>query len=141
MRVQTEGHRHFQMLPGQILSLGGRVGQIWGTPPFYERFTLDGENQLRGVDRRDIGPEGGTQFFTVEAIYNIHIKPLGLAYAFAESGGLRRPVPNTNLHREDTDISFGIGFLLFNRIDISYGISTGTVIVKSHKFGGINIDL
>ncbi|MBT3605917.1 MAG: BamA/TamA family outer membrane protein [Candidatus Latescibacteria bacterium] len=141
IRLRTELYRHIQLYPNHMLSLGGRGGLIWGTPPFYERFYLDGENQLRGVDRRDIGPEGGTQFFMAEALYHLRIKPLGSAYAFAEAGGLRRPIPNTNRHQEDTDFSVGIGFLLFNRIDISFGISTGTVIVKSHRFGGINIDL
>ncbi|MFT5366113.1 MAG: outer membrane protein assembly factor BamA [Candidatus Latescibacterota bacterium] len=141
VRVRVGLHRHFQIYPNHMLSLGGRGGLIWGTPPFYERFYLDGENQLRGVDRRDIGPEGGTHFFMAEAVYSVHIKPLGRAYTFAEAGGLRRPIPNTRIHREDTDFSVGIGFLLFNRVDISFGITTGTVIVKSHKFGGINIDL
>jgi outer membrane protein assembly factor BamA len=141
VRLRTELYRHFQVHPDHLLSLGGRAGLIWGTPPFYERFYLDGENQLRGVDRRDIGPEGGTQFFMAEAVYSVQIKPIGRAYTFAEAGGVRRPIPNTSQHRQDTDFSIGIGFLLFNRIDVSFGITTGTVIVKSHRFGGINIDL
>ena len=89
----------------------------------------------------DIGPEGGTQFFMAEAVYSVQIKPIGRAYTFAEAGGVRRPIPNTSQHRQDTDFSIGIGFLLFNRIDVSFGITTGTVIVKSYRFGGINIDL
>ena len=140
-RLRAELYRHIQIYPNHMLSVGARGGLIWGTPPFYERFYLDGENQLRGVDRRDIGPEGGSQFFMAEAVYGIQIKPLGRAYTFAEAGGVRRPIPNTSIHREDIDYAVGIGFLLFNRIDISFGISTGTVIVKSHRFGGINIDL
>ena len=141
VRLRTELYRHFQIFDNHMLSIGGRGGLIWGTPPFYERFYLDDENQLRGVDRRDIGPEGGTQFFMTEAIYSLQIKPIGRAYAFAEAGGVRRPIPATNLNREDTDFSLGIGFLLFNRIDISFGISTGTLIVKSHRFGGIKLGL
>lgn len=139
VRLQAEVYQHIQTVPNQMLTLGTKAGVIGGTPPFYERFYLDGENQLRGVDRRDIGPEGGTQFFMAEAIYSAQLKPLGRAYTFAEAGGVRRPILNT--HREDIDFSVGIGFLLFNRIDISFGISTGTLIVKSHRFGGINIDL
>lgn len=140
-RLRAELYRHIQTYPNHMLSLGAKGGLIWGTPPFYERFYLDSENQLRGVDRRDIGPEGGSQFFMAEGVYSIHIKPLGRAYTFAEAGGVRRPIPNTSTHREDIDFSVGVGFLLFNRIDISFGISTGTLIVKSHRFGGINIDL
>ncbi|MDA0711565.1 MAG: BamA/TamA family outer membrane protein [bacterium] len=137
-RIRSELYRHFQVFPSQMLSVGGR---IWGTAPFYERFYLDGENQLRGVDRRDIGPEGGTQFFTAEAVYSIQIRPLGNAYGFVESGGVRRRLAGTKTPRRELDFSVGMGFLMFNRIDISFGISTGTVIVKSHRFGGINIDL
>jgi hypothetical protein len=35
----------------------------------------------------------------------------------------------------------GVGILLFNRIDISLGLTSGTLIVKSHRFGGINVGL
>jgi len=139
VRLRAEICQHIQIFPNHMLSLGARGGTIWGTPPFYERFYLDGENQLRGVDRRDIGPEGGNQFFMAEAVYGVDLKPLGRAYLFVEAGGVRRPLISAN--REDTDFAVGIGFLLFNRIDISFGISTGTLIVKSHRFGGINIDL
>ena len=139
IRLRMEYYRHIELFPGHIMSLGGRAGVIWGTPPFYERFYLDGENQLRGVDRRDIGPEGGTAFFMVESLYAIQINPLGRVYAFAESGGVRRPI--NGARRADIDVAVGLGLLLFNRIDISYGISTGTLIVKSHHFGGIKIGL
>jgi len=139
LRLRAEYYRHIEPLPGHILSLGGRAGAIWGTPPFYERFYLDGENQLRGVDRRDIGPEGGTAFFMAESVYSVQIKPIGRVYTFAESGGVRRPI--NGIHRKDIDFAIGMGLLLFNRIDISYGISTGTLIVKSHHFGGIKIGL
>jgi outer membrane protein insertion porin family len=139
IRLRTELYRHQQLFPGHILSFGGKAGATCGTPPFYERFYIDGPNQLRGIERRVIGPEGGTQFFTAEAIYAIDLKTLGRAYVFAESGGVRRTIGNTQ--RNDADAAFGIGFLLFNRVDISFGISTGTLIVKSHRFGGIKLGL
>lgn len=139
IRVRTELYRHFQVIPGQIFSLGGRAGAIWGTQPFYERFYLEGENQLRGVDRRDIGPEGGTQFYMAEGVYSVRIRPMGRIYAFVESGGVRRPIGDIN--HVDAGMAVGIGLLLFNRVDISFGISTGTLIVKSHRFGGIQIGL
>ena len=139
IRLRIQLYRHQQLFPGHILSIGGKTGAIWGRPPFYERFYIDGANQLRGIERRVIGPEGGTQFFTAEALYTIDLKTLGRAYVFAESGGVRRTIGNT--HRKDADAAFGIGFLLFNRVDISFGISTGTLIVKSHRFGGIKLGL
>ena len=139
IRLRTELYRHQQLFAGHIFSLGGKAGSIWGESPFYERFYIDGANQLRGVERRVIGPEGGTQFFTAEAIYAIDLKTLGRAYVFAESGGVRRTIGT--IRRNDADAAFGLGFLLFNRVDISFGISTGTLIVKSHRFGGIRLGL
>ena len=139
IRLRAELYRHQEIVPGHMLSIGGKAGTISGTPPFYERFYLDGDNQLRGVERRAIGPEGGTLFFLVESIYAINLKSLGRMYAFAEAGGVSRAV-NT-LRRKDADVAFGVGLLLFNRVDISFGISTGTLIVKSHRFGGIKLGL
>lgn len=139
IKLRTELYRHQQLIAGHILSLGVKTGGIWGSPPFYERFYLDGDNQLRGIERRVIGPEGGTLFFAAEALYAIDLKTLGRVYAFAESGGVHRSVNGKN--RRDADFAFGVGMLLFNRVDISYGISTGTLIVKSHRFAGVKIGL
>ena len=139
VKLRTELYRHQQITPHHMFSIGGKTGVIWGHVPFYERFYLDGDNQLRGVERRAIGPEGGTLFYSAEAIYAIDLKSLGRIYTFAESGGVYRSVNNTD--RKDADIAFGVGFLLFNRVDISFGISTGTLIVKSHRFGGIKLGL
>ncbi len=138
-KLRTELYRHQQLFWGHLLSLGVKTGGIWGHPPFYERFYLDGDNQLRGIERRVIGPEGGALFFAAEAIYAIELKPMGRVYAFAESGGVHRAVNDKN--RRDAGFAFGVGLLLFNRIDISFGINTGTLIVKSHRFGGIKIGL
>ncbi|MCZ6635201.1 MAG: BamA/TamA family outer membrane protein [bacterium] len=139
VRVRTEAYQHFETAPGQILTLGGKAGTIFGTPPFYERFFLDGPNQLRGFERREIGPEGSKQFFLAEAIYSLSLKQLGRAYLFVEVAGVRHK-QNTRTQK-DTDATFGVGIVLFNRIDISFGIGTGTLILKKHRFGGLNIDL
>ena len=139
LRVKTEVYKHFQAFSGQTFSLGGRAGTILGSPPFYERFYLDGPNQLRGFEQREIGPEGGTQFVSGEGIYLITLKKLGRFYFFAEGAGVRRSV-NDTVHK-GVDGTFGIGLLLFNRVDISLGLGTGTLIVKSHRFGGINVGL
>ena len=139
VKLRTEIYRHQQILPGHMLSLGGKMGAIGGHVPFYERFYLDGDNQPRAFERRAIGPEGGTLFFAAEAIYAIDLKAFGRIYTFAESGGVYRSV--NNIDRKDADIAFGVGLLLFNRVDISFGMSTGTLIVKSHRFGGIKLGL
>ncbi len=139
LRSRVEAYRHFATLPGQSLSVGGRAGLILGSPPFFERFYLDGQNQLRGFERRAIGPEGGTEFVSIEAVYAIATRPIGRIYCFAEWAAIRRPV--VDIHRRDSNGTYGIGALLFNRIDISYGLKRGTLIVKFHRFGGINMGL
>ncbi|MDP6777216.1 MAG: BamA/TamA family outer membrane protein, partial [Candidatus Latescibacteria bacterium] len=139
LRLRTEIYRHISILPGQILSVGGRAGTVLGSPPFYERLYLDGPNQLRGLERRKLGPEGGAQFASAELLYSISLGGLGRLYSFVEGAGVRRPIDGTV--RRDSDWTAGVGILLFNRVDISLGISTGTLIVKSHRFGGINVDL
>lgn len=138
-RSRVEAHRHFATFPGQTLSVGGRAGLIFGSPPFFERFYLDGENQLRGFERRAIGPEGGTEFVSIEGVYAIATRPIGRLYCFAEWAAIRRPV--AAFHRRDSNGTYGIGALLFNRVDISYGLKRGTLIVKFHRFGGINLGL
>ena len=139
LKLRGELYRHVQTVPGQIFSIGGRAGAILGSPPFYERFFLDGPNQLRGFERRQIGPEGGKHFLAAEGLYSISFGSLGRAYVFVESAIVRRPVNGTV--RRESDGTVGVGLLLFNRIDISFGIGTGTLIVKSHRFGGIGVGL
>ena len=139
LRNRIEAYRHFATLPGQILSVGGRAGHIIGTPPFFDRFYFDGQNQLRGFERRAIGPEGGTEFVSIEGVYAIATRPIGRIYCFTEWAAIRRPVGNG--HVRDSNGTYGIGALLFNRIDISYGLKRGTLIVKFHRFGGINMGL
>lgn len=139
LRSRVAAFRHFATLPGQTLSVGGRAGLIIGSPPFFERFYLDGQNQLRGFERRAIGPEGGTEFVSIEGVYSIATRPIGRLYGFAEWAAIRRPV--AAFHRRDSNGTYGIGALLFNRVDISYGLKRGTLIVKFHRFGGINLGL
>ena len=139
LRLRTEVHYHLETLPGNIFTLGGRAGAVLGSPPFYERFFLDGPNQLRGFEQRRIGPEGGTEFISLESLYSISMKPVGRLYAFAEWALVGRSVNAS--YDTQSDRTFGIGILLFNRVDLSFGIGTGTLIVKSHRFGGINVGL
>ena len=123
----------------QILSFGTRAGIIVGAEPFYERFFLDGEKQLRGFERREIGPEGGEEFVSAEILYSIPLHRVGRVYGFIEGAAVRRDFVTGT--RADQGATVGIGVLLFNRIDISLGLGTGTLIIKSHRFGGINVGL
>lgn len=139
LRLQSQVYRHFETLPGQIFTVGGRAGTILGTPPFYERFFLDGSNQLRGFEPRGFGSEGGTKFISAEALYSIAMRPVGRLYVFGEWAAIRRPL--NQIDKTGSDGTFGIGILLFNRVDLSFGIGSGTLIIKSHRFGGINVGL
>ena len=67
------------------------------------------------------------------------IKPLGRIYALPKAAVSCRFVNDNS--RRDAGTAIGVGLLLFNRIDISFGINTGTLIVKSHRFGGIKFGL
>jgi outer membrane protein assembly factor BamA len=139
LRLQSQIYRHFQAPPGQIFTIGARGGVIFGTPPFYERFFLDGSNQLRGFEPRGFGSEGGRKFVSGEALYSIAMRPVGRLYVFAEWAAVRRPL--NQIDKTGSDGTFGIGILLFNRVDLSFGIGSGTLIIKSHRFGGINVGL
>ena len=139
LKLDTQLYRHFAIKDGQILSVGARAGVVLGSEPFYERFYLDGDKQLRGFERREIGPEGGEEFFSAEVLYSIAFSKIGRIYGFLEGAAVRRDFVTGS--RADQDATAGIGVLLFNRIDISLGVRTGTLIVKSHRFGGINVGL
>jgi outer membrane protein assembly factor BamA len=139
LKLEGEHYQHLGVRDKQILTLGARAGIILGSEPFYERFFLDGQRQLRGFERREIGPEGGEEFFTAEVLYSIPFSQVGRAYAFVEGATVRRDFVTGT--RADQGATVGIGVLLFNRIDISLGVGTGTLIIKSHRFGGINVGL
>lgn len=139
LRTRAEAAHHVSTFGRQILTVGARGGVILGTPPFYERFYLEGGNQLRGHEPRKIGPEGGEEFVTAEVVYSFPFLPYARFYGFGEVAALRRDLPVGS--RSQRDGSVGVGVVLFKRVDISFGISTGTLIVKSHRFGGINVGL
>ena len=139
LKIGAEAFRHLAVKDSQILSLGVRTGIILGSEPFYERFYLDDRRQLRGFERREIGPEGGEEFVLAEVLYSIPFHRVGRAYAFIEGATVRRDFVTGS--RADQGGTLGIGVILFNRVDISLGMGTGTLIIKSHRFGGINVGL
>jgi outer membrane protein insertion porin family len=93
-------------------ALGLRIGAGWlssfgatPTPPYYARYFLGGENQIRGVDVRTIGPTdsenhilGGDKFvlFNAEYYFDIHRRvrlvlfhDAGQAYANSQTMDVR----------------------------------------------------
>ena len=80
-------------------ALGVRVnaGRIWNFGstelPYYQRYFMGGEMQIRGVDVRTVGPMnadnvalGGTKFFLFNAEYYLDILPQIRALAFHDAG-------------------------------------------------------
>jgi len=139
VRLQASLYGHFQTIPHQLVTLGFRSGIIAGDPPFYERFYLDDQHQLRGIERRSIAPEGGERLLSAEALYSVSLSELGRGYLFAETAGIWRTTGGQTIRRRGGTV--GIGILLLNRVDISFGFGTGVLIIKSHRFGGINVGL
>jgi len=138
VRLDGQLYRHIGLGGRHVLSIGARAGVIFGSEPFYERFFLDGDKQLRGFERREIGPEGGEEFLSAELLYSHTFHKLGRVYGFVEGAAVRRDFVTGD--RADQGATVGVGVLLFNRIDISLGLGR-TLIVKSHRFGGINVGL
>jgi outer membrane protein insertion porin family len=80
-------------------ALGFRLnaGKIWNFGshelPYYQRYFLGGENTIRGVDIRTVGPlnesnvaTGGTSFALFNAEYYVDILPQVRALAFHDAG-------------------------------------------------------
>jgi outer membrane protein insertion porin family len=140
LKLQGDAHHHVAIVGSHILSLGGKAGVVLGAEPFYERFFLDGPLQLRGFERREIGPEGGEEFATAEIVYSVSVGRFGRVYGFGEGAAVRRDF-DTTPSRLERGATAGIGVLLFNRVDISLGLGTGTLVIKSHRFGGLHVGL
>jgi outer membrane protein insertion porin family len=73
------------------------AGRIWnygsGDLPYYQRYFLGGENQIRGVDIRTVGPlndknvvTGGTKFVVFNAEYYLDLLPQVRLLAFHDAG-------------------------------------------------------
>jgi outer membrane protein insertion porin family len=139
LKIDAHLYGHVAVHGRQILSAGVRTGAVIGSEPFYERFFLDGDKQLRGNERREIGPEGGEEFVSGELTFSLPFHEVGRAYTFVEGAAVRRGFVTGS--RTDQGATAGVGVILFKRIDISLGLSTGTLVVKSHRFGGINFGL
>src|SRR5690606_13722096 len=61
--------------------------------PYYQRYFLGGEQQIRGVDYRSVGPKnadgaplGGTRFVLFNAEYYLDVLPQVRVLAFHDAG-------------------------------------------------------
>ena len=119
-----------------VLSLGFKAGALLQAPPFYERIFLDGDNQLRGFERRAIGPEGGTRMLSVDATYSVPVGRFGRFYLFGEAANVW--VKGQDIKLRDLDGAFGVGVSLLNRIELSFGFGPRSLIVRTPRIGGIS---
>jgi outer membrane protein insertion porin family len=96
-KPEVEAILYFPVTRRTALGLRGQAGRIWnfGTRdlPYYQRYFLGGEYQVRGVDIRTVGPLnennvaiGGTSFVLFNAEYYLDILPLVRALAFHDAG-------------------------------------------------------
>ena len=135
-RLRVSATEHIPLVAGHVLSLGCKAGSLLWTPPFYERIFLDGEYQLRGFERRAIGPEGGTKMLSVEVVYTVPAGRFGRFYLFGEAANVW--VKGQDIKLRDLDGAFGIGVSLLNRVEFSFGFGPRSLIVRTHRLGGIS---
>lgn len=135
-RIKASVTEHIPLPAGHALSLGCRAGVILWSPPFYERLFLDGDSQLRGFERRAIGPEGGTKLISVEAVYSVPVGRFSRFYVFGEAANVW--VKGQDIKLRDLDGTLGVGVSLLNRIEFSFGFGPRTLIVRTPRIGGIS---
>ena len=135
-RLKVTAKEHSPLMAGHVLSLGFRAGSILWTPPFYERIFLDGDYQLRGFERRAIGPEGGTKMISVEAVYAFPLWHIGRFYLFGEAANVW--VRGQAIKLRPLNGDFGVGVSLLNRIEFSFGFGPRNLIVRMRRLGGIS---
>ncbi len=138
-RLRADAAAHIPLVPGHILSFEFKSGAVLWDPPFYERLFLDGNYQLKGFERRAIGPEGGTKMLFVEAVYSLPVGRLGRFYLFGEAANVW--VKGQEIKLRELDGTFGVGLSLLNRIEFSFGFGPRTFILRTHRIGGIRAGL
>lgn len=93
IKPEVEAIFYFPVSRRTAFGLRANAGQIWTLGsrelPYYQRYFLGGEMQIRGVDVRTVGPMnennvalGGTKFvlFNAEYYYDIHSRIRALAF-------------------------------------------------------------
>ncbi len=97
IKPELEAVMYFPVSRRTALGLRANAGRIWnyggGELPYYQRYFLGGETQIRGVDVRTVGPTnangvatGGTKFVLFNAEYYYDIFPQVRALAFHDAG-------------------------------------------------------
>jgi outer membrane protein insertion porin family len=123
----------------QVLSLIARGGviQSYGKSaevPFYDRFFLGGQDDLRGFQERDVGPKdsvddalGGKTYgmFTAEYTFDI-VKPVRWAF-FYDAGFVNTGAYDFNPSHYNDDFGFGIRmFVMGAPLALDFGIPLTT---------------
>ena len=97
IRPEVEGVLYVPLTGRTAIGVRANAGKIWnvgrGELPYYRRYFLGGETQIRGVDVRTVGPLnennaalGGTSFLLFNAEYYLDILPQVRALAFHDAG-------------------------------------------------------
>jgi outer membrane protein insertion porin family len=97
VKPEIEGVLYVPVTARTALGIRANAGKIWNfgsrALPYYQRYFLGGEQQIRGVDVRTIGPLnqnnaalGGTAFVLFNAEYYYDILPQVRALAFHDAG-------------------------------------------------------
>jgi outer membrane protein insertion porin family len=97
VRPEVEGVLYVPLTARTAIGVRANAGRIWnfggGELPYYRRYFLGGETQIRGVDVRTVGPLnennaalGGTSFVLFNAEYYVDILPQVRALAFHDAG-------------------------------------------------------
>ncbi|HEV2331237.1 MAG TPA: POTRA domain-containing protein [Verrucomicrobiae bacterium] len=122
-KIEAHSHWFFPgLFSGHVLEVQGTIGTAkavsGGDVPFYDRYFLGGEWDLRGYKYRNIGPRGPSPSVPGAIIVN---EPVGGdSYAW---GTIEYSLPII-----EKEGSFGLRFALF--------YDAGTVATSSYKFGG-----
>ena len=117
VRPEVEGVLYVPVTARTAIGIRANAGKIWnfgrGELPYYRRYFLGGETQIRGVDVRTVGPLnennaalGGTSFVLFNAEYYLDILPQVRALAFHDAGQAFDDAERVDLRRLRTSSGF-----------------------------------
>jgi outer membrane protein insertion porin family len=97
VKPEVSAVQYVPLTARSAIGLRVNAGRIWSfgraTLPYYQRYFLGGETQIRGVDIRTVGPlnennvvTGGTSFALFNAELYYDIAPMVRALAFHDAG-------------------------------------------------------
>jgi hypothetical protein len=102
MRYEAKSGKH----TGSIEMIGGSIA---GNAPFFERFVLGSSSTLRGWDRYDIDPLGGSRVVHNELTYGYKVHE-GTVQAFYDAGALWHTDAGVERTAAQFRHSLGLGF-------------------------------